>query len=113
MRLNGPFCDHEATGYGGVRQTFGDQSQYLTLSLGQPVQRILPPVATHEASDDRRINNRLVVSDSTQGVDQDGYIKDSLLEQVTDPSRVLLQQLQRIRRLDVLGEDQHPNPRVL
>ena len=37
VRLNSPFCDYEATGDSGVRQTFGDQSQYLTLSLGELV----------------------------------------------------------------------------
>jgi hypothetical protein len=62
--LNGPFCDHEATGDSSVRQAFGHQSEHLTLSLGQLVQRVQLPVATHKASDDGRINDRFVIGDS-------------------------------------------------
>ena len=67
--------------------------------------------AAEEARDDRRVDDRLSVGDPPQRVDEDRDVEDALLEQVADPLRVLLEQPQRVARLDVVREEEHADRR--
>ena len=56
---------------------------------------------------------RLALGDPAQRVDEHRDVEDALLEQVADALGVLLEQPQRVARLDVLGEHQHADVGVL
>ena len=51
-----------------------------------------------------------LVGDAAQGVDEDGDVEHLFLEQIAHSAGVLLEQPQRVSRLDILG--QHENPDV-
>src|SRR5206468_2423124 len=84
--------------------------EHLALTLAKRVQRSRSP--TQQARHDRRIEDALARRDTTQRVGEDGDIRDTLLQQVSRSRRLLLQQPQRVNRLDVLREDEHPDARM-
>ena len=63
--------------------------------------------------DDGRVDDGLALRDPTQRVDEDGNVKDALLEQVADALGMLFEQPQRVAGLHVLREDQNADIGVL
>jgi hypothetical protein len=53
------------------------------------------------------------VCEAAEGVDKVRDVEDAFLEQVADPFGMFLDQPHGVTRLDVLGEDEHPDIRML
>ena len=85
----------------------------LTLTCGQLRQRIVAPSAAEEPRDDRRIDDGLAIVDATQRVNEHGDVEDALLQEISDPLGMLLEEPQRVARLHVLREDKHADAGVL
>src|SRR6266511_5105112 len=101
------------SGDGAVREAFGHETKDLALTGRQLAERTLATPAADEPRDDRRVDHGLSVGDPPQRVDEDCDVEDALLEQVADPFRMLLEQPQRIARLDVVREDKHADRGML
>ena len=90
-----------------VGEALGDELEHLPLARGQLVERILAAPAADEPRDDRGVHDGLAVDEPSQRVDEDRDVEHALLEQVADALGMLLEQAQRVARLDVVREQQH------
>ena len=113
MRLNRALGDDEALRDGAVGQAFGEQFEHLALAPGELVQRAGVAPTAKQSRDDRRVDHGLAVGEPAQRVDEDRDVEDALLEQVADALGMVLEQAQRVARLDVLRQHQHADRRVL
>src|SRR5439155_16078520 len=113
MRLDRPLGHEKTSGDRAVREPFGDQSEHLALARGEFRQWIIAAPACDEAGDYRRVDDRLSVADSPERVDQDGDVEDALFEEVADSLGMLLEEADRVRRLDVVRENEHADVGML
>jgi hypothetical protein len=65
-----------------------------------------------EPSDDRQVDHHLAFGQALERFDEDGSVADSVLEEITEPLGVLLEELHRVRRLHVLLEQENGDVRV-
>ncbi len=70
-------------------------------------------MAGEQPGDDPRVDDGLPVGQAPQRVDQVRDVEDTFFEQVADPFGMVFEQPHGVVRLDVLGEDQHADTRVL
>ena len=97
----------------GVRQPLGHQLEHLPLASGQLVEWIVAPSPADQLRDHAGIERGAAPGDPLDRRDEVGQVVDPVLEQVADPFRALLQELERVALLDVLGENEHGGLRVL
>ena len=62
--------------------------------------------------DDRRVDHALALVHARERVGQHAHAGHAFLEQVADPAWVVLDQPHRVMRLEVVGQDEHPDVRV-
>src|SRR5262249_23377434 len=87
--------------------------EYLPLAFAEHFEGVGAALAGEQPGDDRRVDDGLAVAEAAQGVDEAGDVVDAFFKQVADPFGVLLEQPHGVVRLDVLGQDEHPDARVL
>ena len=100
--------DDEGAGDRGVGLALRHQPEHLVLARGERGERPVVAVAArlHELGDDLAVERGPAGRDPAQRVEEGGDVADALLEQIADPALAGGQQLARVDRLDVLGEDQ-------
>ena len=69
-------------------------------------------MAADERLDDLRVERRAAGRDALDRVDELGHVAHAVLEQVADPRGVVADELEHVRRLEVLGEHEHRDGRV-
>src|SRR5207244_4437944 len=84
VRLDGPFGDEEPRRDRLVGKPFGNEAQNLALAPRQLGERISAAATADQARNDRRIDDRLAVGDSSQRVDEDRDVVDLGLAQQAD-----------------------------
>ncbi len=96
-----------------VGAALGHQPQHLALARRELRQRVVAAAAAHQLRDDRRIERRAALGDAAHGGGELVDVRDAVLEQVAHALGRVLQQLERVGRLDVLREDEHADGRPL
>ena len=96
-----------------VGVALGHQREHLALALGELVERPLRAPRAHQPRHDRRVDHALALVDPAQRVDQHREVGHALLEQVADALGRVLEQPQRVARLEVVGEHEHADVGVL
>jgi hypothetical protein len=93
----------------GVRPPLGHQPEHLTLPRREHVERAS---ASDELAHDLRVERGPALDDALHGVEEVSHVPDPLLEEVADRTAAVGEQLGRVRVLDVLGKDEHREPRL-
>jgi hypothetical protein len=106
-----PRAEVELLGDRPVRAAFGDQRQHAELALAEVVEH-RAAASRNEAADDARIECRSPGGDAFDGVDELGDVADAVLEQVAHAGRVAADELEQVRRLEVLRQDEHRHARM-
>ena len=108
--LHRPFRQEQGLGDGRVVLPLGHLLQDLPLPLRElPKRRVGQPVLPgHQALDHFGIEHRAAPGDLPHGPDQLVEISHSLLEQIAEPGRAVLEKLVRVIFLGVLGEHDDP-----
>ena len=75
--------------------------------IGQLGERPGRVVARDQVLDDRRVHDGAAVRNPAHRVEQRLGLADAVLEQVSPPGLPVLDQLQRIRQVEILGEHEH------
>ena len=70
------------------------------------------PAPRDEAADDSGVEGRASCGDAFDRVEELGDVAHAVLEQVADAGRVVPDELEHVRRLQVLGEHEHRHGRV-
>jgi hypothetical protein len=112
VALDGARAELELAGDGPVRPPFGDERQHLALALGEGVEQGASAPAD-EGRDHLRVERRAAVGDAFDRVDELRDVAHAVLEQVADARRVVAYELEHVGRLEVLGEDEHRDSRVV
>src|SRR5581483_9630646 len=84
-----------------VRQAFRHQLEHLPLARGQLFDRVVAPAAADQLRDDGGVERGTALADALDRLDERLDVGHSVLQQVADALRVLRQQLERVRRLEV------------
>ena len=110
--LDGPLGDDELVGDALVRAALGHVLEHLALARGQLVDGVVAAPPADELRDDRRVERRAALPHTPDRGGELAHVGDPVLEQVADALGALGEQLHRVRRLDVLGEDEHADLRI-
>src|SRR5215204_4793171 len=105
--LDGLRAQEELLADAVVRMSLGHEQEDLELASGEFVERAARARSPDHPGDDRRVENALALVDAVQRVDEYGYVRDALLEEVAGALRVLLEQTHGVPRLDVVREHEH------
>src|SRR6185312_8223887 len=91
-----------------VGASLGHQRKHLALARGERVERAVVARASvaDQLGDDLAVERRAAAGDATDRVEEGRNVTDPLLQQVADATLPSGQELRRVDRLDVLGEDQ-------
>jgi len=101
--FDGVLADEKALGDRLVRPAFGHECQHVSLSIGQLFERVVASSPlVYELGDDRRIEHRASGADPPHTRYQLVEVRHPVFEQVTDAVGATGQELDRIRRLDML-----------
>src|SRR5262245_14662351 len=111
--LDGSLGDDQPLGDRLVRAPFGHQLEYLALTRGQPRDRVVASPPADELRDDRRVQRRASVGHAADRARELVDVGDTVLQQVPDSLGVVREQLHRVVRLDVLGQDEDADLRML
>ena len=110
VRLDRALAQHEPLGDPGVGETLGHQLEHLPLAIGELGQRIIVCRSRDEARDHLRIERRASACHSLGRREELGDFQHAILQQVAEATE--RDELDRMARLDVLGEEQDAEPRV-
>ena len=109
--LDGPGAHEELLADGAVGAALGDQREHLALTVGEVVEgRAAMPA--DEPLHDLGVERRPTRGDALDGVDELGGVSHPILQQVTDAGRVVADELEHVRGLEVLRQHQHGDVRV-
>lgn len=89
-----------------IGTSLGHQPEDISLPVGELAERRRARAA-HQPGDDRRVDDALAVGDPLQRFGEHSDIGNPLFEQVPDAFGDLGEQLHRVPRLEVVGEDEH------
>ncbi len=106
-------ADHEAIGDPLVRQALGHQLEHLALPRRQRAERVVAALLREQGRDDDRIERRAAGADPPDRVGELVDVADPVLEQVADALGRVGQELHGQAELDVLGEHEHADVRVI
>ena len=87
------------------------QREHVALAVGQVVER-RAAVAADERLHDLRVERGAAGRDALDGVDELAHVAHAVLEQVADARRVVADELEHVRRLEVLRQHEHRDRRV-
>jgi hypothetical protein len=107
MLLDRAFADHEVCRNRGVGAPLGHEPEHLPLPRRELRER---PAAGDELPHDLGIERGSSFCDTFDRGDEVARVGDALLEEVTDPTHSVGEQLRCIRLLDVLRENEHGEP---
>src|SRR4051794_31732517 len=110
--FDGAFGHHHPLRDAGIGAALGHQLQHLALTRRQLRQRIIAAVASHQLTDNRRIQRATTLPHPPHRSGELVDIRHTILQQVADTLTRLRQQLHRIPRLHVLAQHQHPHLRI-
>src|SRR5207249_5240713 len=103
-RLDRPLADPELARDPRVGTTLGHQGEDLPLSDTELIEDGVGPLPAHELGDDGRVDDTLAFEDALEGVDQHGDVRDTLLEEVAETSRLIREQSLGVAGLEILAE---------
>src|SRR5215472_13224963 len=109
MPLDRLRAQEEALADALVRAALGHQREHLTFTLGEPAERAGRAGPAQQPGHDRRVDHALTLVHAGQRVSEHTHTGHALLEQVTDPARVLFEEPHRVVRLKEVGQDEHPD----
>src|SRR4051794_36058516 len=110
--LDAALAELELVAYRLVRAALGDQREHLALARAQRGQRSVFAGACQEAGHDLRVEGGAAAGHASQRAGELLDVADAVLEQVAEPFGALREEPHGGPRLDVLGEDHHPHPRM-
>ncbi|MNW58782.1 hypothetical protein D3C74_366650 [compost metagenome] len=84
--------------------------EHLALARRQPSQAVVEARGAHELAHDLGVQDRLSCRDPGQRVEELAHVRDPVLEEVAHAFRAACEQVAHEARLDVLREQQHPEP---
>ena len=86
--------------------------EHLALALGQLVQRVVLARAAHQQRDDLGVDDDVAGADAADRAGEVLEVVDAVLEQVAGAARAVVEQRERVVRLEVVGEHEHAGVRV-
>jgi hypothetical protein len=112
VALDGPWIHGQAVGNRGIGSTLGHQPQDVALAARELVEWRVAASPSQEASDHRRVDDRLTAGDPPNSIRELGDPRHPLLQEIADPRGVVAQEVDGIPGLDVLGKHQDRGARV-
>jgi hypothetical protein len=103
----------ELLGDRGVRPALGHQAQHLALARRQTLERILAATPAEQQRDDLGVERGPAARHAADGVGERVDVRDAVLQQVARALRRLGQEVERVRLLHVLRQDEHAGLRML
>ena len=110
--LDAALCEEHAGGDRRVRQTLRHQAQNLSFAGAQVADRVVAASSTDELRDNARIERGAALGYAFDRGDEVGQVIDPVFQEVADTFGVVLEELERVSLLDVLGEDEHRRVRM-
>src|SRR5215471_11556719 len=108
-----PGRDHERVGDGGVRPALSDQREHFPLAWREHGQGGGLPAGAQQMTNYFWVEHGAAVCNTRECLDEVTDVGDAVLQQVTDARWRPSEQFRRGLRLDVLGEHQHADLRVV
>ena len=108
-------CRYSVSAMASLVLALRHQPEHLTLAFGQPVdrRRTGTGLAGHQRVDHLGIDHRAAGDDLVHRPgDGAVVVADALLEQIAEPGRAVLEQLEGVAVVGVLRQHQHPDPRM-
>src|SRR5215218_1051897 len=105
--FRGAQSDHQPVGDSLIGCARCHQLEHFAFPWRQTNQRIVSTPAPEQGGDDRRIDRRAAMGNSSYGVHKIGDVADPILQQVADPFGRLREQLHRQSQLDILRQHEY------
>ena len=105
--LDAAFGQEHAGGDRRVRQPLRHQGEDLSFAGAQVADRVVAASPADELGDNARIERGAAFGHALDGGDEVGQVVDPVFQEVADAFGVVLEELERVSLLDVLGEDEH------
>src|SRR5215471_741600 len=107
--LDGFGAEEQALTDALVRAALGHQGEHLAFPLGELAERAGRAGAPQQPGDDRRVDHAFALVHPDERISKHAHAGHAFLEQVTSTARMLLDELHRVVRLQVMGQDEHPD----